>query len=293
MERFDTVREIREYASRRRSEGQSIVFVPTMGALHDGHRACVETAGELGDAVVASIFVNPTQFGPNEDLSRYPRPLGEDLSACERWGVNAVFVPGGEEVYPGEQTVWVEAERLSAPLCGRFRPGHFRGVATVVLKLFNMVQPDTAVFGQKDAQQALIIREMTRQLDLPVIIALSPTVRESDGLAMSSRNAYLSARDRSQAAGIYRALCHGKELLAGGQRDPRTVSAGIRGRLESEGIENIEYAELVSARDLTVPGRAEGRVLLAVAARLGKTRLIDNLCLEVREDGGVEETLLF
>jgi pantoate--beta-alanine ligase len=293
MERFDTVRGIRDYVSRERSRGQSVAFVPTMGALHDGHRSCIEVAGEIGDAVVASIFVNPTQFGPGEDISRYPRPLDEDLSMCENWGVDAVFVPEAGEIYPAPQTVWVEVENLSVPLCGRSRPGHFRGVATVVLKLFNIVRPDSAVFGQKDAQQALVIREMTRQLDLPVAITLSPTVRESDGVAMSSRNRYLSATERSLATGIYRSLQHGRETIERGETEPVRVAGDVRRRLEIEGIRDIEYVELLSARDLSLPARAKGKVLIAVAARVGTTRLIDNLCLDVREDGKVDEALLF
>jgi pantoate--beta-alanine ligase len=293
MERFDTVRGIRDYVSRERSRGQSVAFVPTMGALHDGHRACIEVAGEIGDAVVASIFVNPTQFGPGEDLSRYPRPLDEDLSMCENWGVDAVFVPEAGEIYPAPQTVWVEVENLSVPLCGRSRPGHFRGVATVVLKLFNIVRPDSAVFGQKDAQQALVIREMTRQLDLPVAITLSPTVRESDGVAMSSRNRYLSATERSLATGIYRSLQHGRETIERGETEPVRVAGDVRRRLEIEGIRDIEYVELLSAGDLSLPARAKGKVLIAVAVRVGTTRLIDNLCLDVREDGKVDEALLF
>jgi pantoate--beta-alanine ligase len=293
VERLETTAAIREYVRGQRVRGKSIAFVPTMGALHDGHRSCVDVARRMGDVVVVSIFVNPTQFGPREDFSKYPRPLQKDLDACLGWGVDAVFVPDTHEVYPVEQDAWVEVGRFSEPLCGRTRVGHFRGVATVVLKLFNIVQPDTAVFGQKDAQQAVVIREMTRQLDLPVSIALSPTVREPDGLALSSRNAYLSADERARAPWIYRSLCRGKDILESGERNPGKIVDGVRRHLESHGIPDIEYVELVNARDLSIPARAEGRVLLAVAARVGATRLIDNLCFDVREGGGVDEAMLF
>lgn len=293
MERYETIAGMRDYVHRLRAGGRSIAFVPTMGALHEGHRSCVGTARGLGDAVVVSIFVNPTQFGPGEDLSRYPRPLRRDLDLCGEWGVEAVFTPDAREMYPARQDVWVEVERLSEPLCGRSRPGHFRGVATVVLKLFNIVQADAAVFGQKDAQQAVVLREMARQLDVPVAIALSPTVREKDGLALSSRNAYLTAEERARAPGIYRSLCAGRDAVGRGERDSGKVVAEVRRDLESYGIRAVEYVELVDARDLSVPQRVEGKVLLAAAARVGATRLIDNVCLDVRQDGSVEETMLF
>ncbi len=293
MERFEAIGGIRDYVRRQRAVGKSIAFVPTMGALHDGHRSCVDVAGRLSDLVVVSVFVNPTQFGPGEDFSKYPRPLEKDFDICRGWGVDAVFAPETREVYPVEQNVWVEVERFSRPLCGRTRVGHFRGVATVVLKLFNIVQPDTAVFGQKDAQQAVVIREMTKQLDLSVSIALSPTVREADGLAMSSRNAYLSRDERASASWIYRSLRLGKDILGSGERDPEKVVGEVRRHLESHEIRNIEYIELVNAGDLSVPARVEGKVLIAVAARVGTTRLIDNLCLDIRQGGGVEEAMLF
>jgi pantoate--beta-alanine ligase len=264
-----------------------------MGALHEGHRSCVDVAKRLGDLVVVSIFVNPAQFGPKEDFSRYPRPVESDLALCEEWGVDVAFVPDTHEMYPVEQEVWVDVGRFSEPLCGRLRSEHFRGVATVVLKLFHIVQPDSAVFGQKDAQQAVVIHEMVKQLDLPVRVALSPTARESDGLARSSRNSYLSAEDRRRGPWIYRSLLSGKEIVLRGERDPVRVTGEVRRQMEANGIGDIEYVELVDARDLSVPPRVEGRVLLAVAARVGATRLIDNLVLDVGRDGGVEETMLF
>ncbi len=293
VERFDTIAAMRAYARRARSAGKSIGFVPTMGALHEGHRSCVRVAADLCDVVVVSIFVNPTQFGPREDFAKYPRPVAEDLALCDSWGVASVFVPTDREMYPVEQRIWVDVGRFAEPLCGRARPGHFRGVATVVLKLFHIVEPDTAVFGQKDAQQAVVIREMTRELDVPVKIALSPTVRESDGLALSSRNRYLSADERAAAPWIYRSLQRGSEMLARGETDPARVTMGIREHMESHGIRDVEYVELVDPSDLSVPRKSTGRVLIATAARLGATRLIDNVVLDVGADGRVEETVLF
>ena len=293
MDRLETIAEIRQYVRAGRLARKTFAFVPTMGALHQGHGACIAVASGLGDVVIVSIFVNPTQFGPKEDLSKYPRPLEEDLALCETWGVDAVFLPDAAEMYRVEQDVWVEVDRLSKPLCGRTRPGHFRGVATVVLKLLNIVQPDAAVFGQKDAQQAVVIREMVEQLDVPVRLVLSPTAREKDGLAMSSRNAYLSGDERARAPGIYRALLRGKELVSKGERDPSCVTGEIRRQMEANGITEVEYVELVGARDLSTRRRVEGRVLIAAAARVGTTRLIDNVVLDVRENGTIEETMLF
>ena len=293
MERFETIAQIRDHIRRQRTDGKKVAFVPTMGALHDGHRSCVDVAREMSDHVVVSIFVNPTQFGPKEDFSKYPRPVDKDLALCERWGVDAVFIPDAHEIYPAKQEVWVEVGRFSEPLCGRLRVGHFRGVATVVLKLFDIVQPDSAVFGQKDAQQAVVIHEMVKQLDLPVRVALSPTARESDGLARSSRNSYLSAEDRGLAPWIYRSLLRGKEIVTRGERDPVRVTGEVRRHMETHGIGDMEYVELLNAHDLSVPARVGGKVLLAVAARLGATRLIDNIVLDVGDNGRVEETMLF
>jgi len=293
MERIVGIAEVRSFVRAEKAAGKTVAFVPTMGALHEGHGSCVAVAKSLADAVIVSIFVNPTQFGPAEDLSKYPRPLSKDLALCSDWGVGAVFVPEAKEMYPAEQDVWVEAERLSKPLCGRARIGHFRGVATVVLKLLNIVQPDVAVFGQKDAQQAVVIRAMAEQLDVPVRIVLSPTVREPDGLAMSSRNAYLTAEERARAPWIHRALLLGRELAARGERGAARVAAEMRREMEAHGIGEIEYIEIVGARDLSGLRRLEGRVLIAVAARVGKTRLIDNLVLEIKPDGAVEDAMLF
>jgi pantoate--beta-alanine ligase len=293
MERLVKIGDVRRYVRGVKSAGRTVAFVPTMGALHAGHGSCVSVARSTADAVIVSIFVNPAQFGPSEDLSRYPKPLSRDLALCEEWGVDAVFVPDAQEMYPAEQEVWVEAARLSKPLCGRTRTGHFRGVATVVLKLLNIVQPDVAAFGQKDAQQAVVIHKMTEQLNVPVRIVLSPTVREHDGLAMSSRNAYLSAEDREKAPWIRRALLRGKEIVAGGERDASVVAAEIRGVMESHGAGDVEYVEIVAAGDLSPLERIEGKALIAVAARVGTTRLIDNIVIALAPDGAVEDAMLF
>jgi pantoate--beta-alanine ligase len=263
-----------------------------MGALHDGHRACVDMARESGDVLVVSIFVNPAQFGPEEDLQSYPTQFDHDIRCCERWGCDVAFVPGTKEIYKSEQLAWVDVEKLTKPLCGRRRPGHFRGVATVVAKLLNIVEPDIAVFGQKDAQQAVVIREMVRQLDFPVGIALAPTAREEDGLALSSRNAYLSPDERKRAPCIYMSLGVGRDLLASGERNAARVIRGVEDHLKVGGIRDIEYVELRDAGDLSTVEVAEGTILLAVAARLGAARLIDNVVLEVRGDS-VEEIPLF
>jgi pantoate--beta-alanine ligase len=293
MDVFKEIAPLRDHIRRRRA-GRPVVLVPTMGALHDGHRALVDLARSERDAlVVATIFVNPTQFGPREDLDAYPRALERDLSLCRDWGCDLVFTPDERVMYPAPQTAWVVVEGITEDLCGAVRPGHFRGVATVVAKLFHIVLPDAAVFGQKDAQQALVIREMVRRLDMAVEIRLAPTVREEDGLAMSSRNAYLEAAARTQAAAIHRALRAAGDAIASGEREARRVEAAARAVLEDGGIADVEYAELRAAGDLSPLERIEGRVILAVAARVGGARLIDNMVYEVRDDTVTIDTALF
>ncbi|HEX5132013.1 MAG TPA: pantoate--beta-alanine ligase [Candidatus Krumholzibacteria bacterium] len=281
MHVFTEIAPLRRHLAAARA-GRRLAFVPTMGALHAGHGACIAAARAVpGSLTVCSIFVNPTQFGAGEDLDAYPRLLDADLARLEAWQCDAVFTPAPAVMYPEPQTVWVDPGPLAGPLCGPFRPGHFRGVATVVGKLFAIVQPDVAVFGQKDAQQALIVRAMTRQFNLPVDIAAVPTVREPDGLAMSSRNAYLSPPERARAAGVFVALSAARERLEAGERAARTVEAAARATLEARGIRSVEYAELRRADDLSALEHAEGRVILAIAARVGATRLIDNMVFDV------------
>lgn len=255
-------------------------FVPTMGALHQGHMSLVALSKAQAERTIASIFVNPLQFGPNEDLSRYPRPLDKDLALLDAAGVDALFLPSVGDLYPKDASTFVVEEQVSAPLCGAVRPGHFRGVATVVLKLFNIVAPDLAFFGQKDAQQCAVITRMVRDLDVPVEIVRGPTLREADGLAMSSRNIYLSAEDRAAAPAIHHSLVAAKAAFAAGERDAGRLVAIGRAVLASAPRIRVQYWEArhpASLEPLTSVG-PEG-ALLAVAAHLGTTRLIDNLVL--------------
>jgi pantoate--beta-alanine ligase len=291
MKSFATAAEFKRYRVDEKQPGSTLAFVPTMGALHTGHKSCIDIARGEGDLLVVSLFVNPTQFGPSEDFDAYPRPLERDIALLTQWGCDAVFAPSVTEMYERAQSVWVDVEALTGCLCGLNRPGHFRGVATVVTKLFNIVEPDVAVFGQKDAQQALIIRELARQLNMPVSIKLSPIVREADGLAISSRNQYLSGAERPAAAGLYRSLECGRDLLKSGERSRQAVVHSVRRSLTGSGIQDVEYVELLHADDLSAVDPVAGRVLLAVAARIGATRLIDNMVLEVGAE--VRERLLF
>lgn len=291
MKSFNTASGFKSYIASQKRPGVKLSFVPTMGALHLGHKSCIDIARREGDILAVSLFVNPTQFGLGEDFEAYPRPFDRDIELLNLWGCDVVFVPSTEDMYERPQSVWVEVEHLTEPLCGRHRPGHFRGVATVVAKLFNIVEPDVAVFGQKDAQQALVIKELTRQLNWPVTIKLSPIVREKDGLAISSRNSYLTARERSTAAGIYRSLVCGRELLQSGERSRPAIVDSVERSLKGAGIQEVEYVELLSAADLSSIDSITGIVLLAVAVRVGTTRLIDNMVFEVGEK--VRERQLF
>jgi pantoate--beta-alanine ligase len=285
MQTFSQPEPLRRAIAAGRAAGHRIAFVPTMGALHAGHRACIDVARGVENArVVCSIFVNPTQFAPGEDLDRYPRSLDSDLAHLREWGCDIAFVPDTRVMYPVAQNTWVTVDGVTDVMCGPFRPGHFRGVATVVAKLFHMVTPDVAVFGQKDAQQAIVIRRTIEGLALPVEMRLARTVRDADGLAISSRNAYLSASERTHATGIRRALDRAAGRLVAGTRDPRAVEGAARDALRDAGIDRIDYVELRDARDLSALERVEGRVILAIAAWVGPTRLIDNMVFDV--DGG-------
>jgi len=266
-----------------------LALVPTMGALHEGHLSLVRRAAQEGGPVVVSIFVNPTQFGPHEDFDRYPRTLDADLDLLAPLGVAAVFAPTVAEMYAAPDGVRVEPGPRAAPLCGARRAGHFRGVLTVVLKLFNLIRPDAAVFGRKDAQQCLVIEEMVRDLDVPVRLIDAATVRESDGLALSSRNRYLSAAERERARGIPRALAAARRLLAEGERGRAAVEEALA--LHLADLDVVDYAEARRVPDLAAPERLSGRVLLAVAAYAGDTRLIDNLTLDL-DDAAVPEAPL-
>jgi pantoate--beta-alanine ligase len=250
-----------------------------MGALHAGHAALVKAARNGTGFVVVSIFVNPTQFGPNEDYAQYPRTLDADRMICDTAGADLVFAPPVEEMYPGRMVTFVEVTELDRVLCGPSRPGHFRGVCTVVAKLFNLVQPDVAYFGQKDAQQARILQQMVRDLNFPLEIRVEPTVRELDGLAMSSRNRYLSPEDRTAAAGIYRALSAIKARARAGEVDVARLESVLAAELAAIPRARVEYARVLDAETLSARPRLDRPALAAVAVFLGSTRLIDNVYL--------------
>jgi pantoate--beta-alanine ligase len=277
MKIIKTIHEMQEQALAWRREGVKAGFVPTMGALHEGHLSLIDQARRAGAAkVVVSIFVNPTQFGPSEDLDKYPRNFARDEALCAGRGADVIFYPDAAEMYASGHSTWVVEEQLSKPLCGESRPGHFRGVATVVAKLFNIVLPDVAVFGQKDAQQSLVIQRMVRDLNFPLTVVIAPIVRESDGLAMSSRNQYLSSADRAAAPVIYRSLLEIQNLCRNGERNPRFLRQVVSDRITEAGG-RIDYIEIVSREDLRQVEEINGRSLVAVAAFFGKTRLIDNI----------------
>jgi pantoate--beta-alanine ligase len=260
-----------------RRDGRSIGFVPTMGALHAGHGRLIAEARSGCDTVVVSIFVNPLQFDRQDDLDRYPRTLNEDLSLCRTLGADVVFLPEAPELYPAPPACTVDVGRLADHLCGPFRPGHFRGVATVVLKLLNIVQPRRAYFGEKDAQQLAIIRRMVRDFNVPAAIIGVPTVRDDDGLALSSRNRLLSGEERGLAPGLVRALREADRLVRSGQTDPAVVRAGAVAAIPDDPRLRLEYLELVDPEDLQPLGALHGPVLAAGALWVGTTRLIDNI----------------
>lgn len=279
MREFPTIHALRTFLRQRRAEGKQIGFVPTMGALHDGHLRLVDEARRLSDVVVMSIFVNPLQFGPGEDFDHYPRPLERDRALASARGVDALFVPEVGEMYPPGRSTLVVPGPAADRWEGASRPGHFAGVLTVVAKLFLIVQPDVAVFGQKDWQQVVLVRRMVRDLDFPVEIAVLPTVREPDGLARSSRNAYLDEESRRDAAGLSAALRAAVERYRGGVTDPAALEAAARGALEVHPGARAEYIAVVDPVDLAPVSVAADDTIVAVAAQVGATRLIDNVTL--------------
>jgi pantoate--beta-alanine ligase len=284
MKTLRTVSELRALLREERRAGRTIGLVPTMGAFHPGHVSLMERARQETDVVVVSLFVNPTQFGAGEDLAAYPRDEARDAEIAAAAGVEVLFAPPVEEVYPEGFQTSVTVGALAQPLEGAQRPGHFDGVATVVTKLLNMVQPDVAFFGQKDAQQALIVRRVVRDLDIPVRIAVCPTVRETDGLAMSSRNAYLAPAERARAVALRRALDAAEAAVAAGTREAAAVAAAARGAMASYEVEP-EYVALVASDTLAPVERIEGEVLVALAARVGPARLIDNTLITTNGTG--------
>jgi pantoate--beta-alanine ligase len=280
VNRAGTVAELRRALGAARAAGRSVALVPTMGALHEGHLRLIDEARRHADEVVLSLFVNPLQFGPDEDFERYPRDLEADARRAGPRGATLLFAPGPEEVYPaGGVDVRVHAPDMSEVLCGRFRPGHFEGVLTVVAKLFNMVRPDLAVFGQKDLQQALLVRRMVRDLNFPIEISVAPIVRENDGLALSSRNAYLSADERAAARSLHRALRAAQAAFEQGRDAPASIADAARAILAAEPGVEPQYVEVVDPESLREPERAVPGHAVALAAFVGRTRLIDNVIL--------------
>jgi pantoate--beta-alanine ligase len=282
MERITSAAEMTSVSKQARRAGRGVGFVPTMGALHAGHFSLVRAARSQSDVVVASIFVNPKQFGPNEDFAKYPRSLESDAKMLAAEKTDVLFCPSVEEMYPAGATAWVEVEGISDKLDGRSRPGHFRGVTTVVAKLFNIVLPDLAFFGQKDAAQAAIIRKMVRDLNFDVQIVVCPIVRESDGLAMSSRNAYLTAPERRWATVLYRSLQRVQALAADGERDAGRLASAGKQVISEEPAACLDYFEVISPDTLDPVADVSQGALVAVAAYVGSTRLIDNILLEPR-----------
>ncbi|MCZ7558604.1 MAG: pantoate--beta-alanine ligase [Bacteroidia bacterium] len=281
---IDSIPQMQRTADELRINGKRIGFVPTMGALHQGHLDLIRTAAQTCDTVVVSVFVNPSQFGKGEDLSRYPRNLERDQGLAADAGCDILFVPDADAIYPEGFCTWVQVEGLGGLLEGAFRPTHFRGVTTVVTALFNIVKPHLAVFGQKDAQQALIIRRMVRDLHMDIELHIAPTRRESDGLAMSSRNTYLSDSERERALALSRALTLAEAAFRGGERDARILRESVQNELRSGGVDTVDYVALVDAENLEELEWIEQRAaLLAIAARVGTTRLIDNTILKVTE----------
>ncbi|MGE5403640.1 MAG: pantoate--beta-alanine ligase [Candidatus Saccharibacteria bacterium] len=273
--------EMQEWSRARRLEGKKIGVVPTMGYLHEGHLSLVKQAKELCDCLVVTIFVNPTQFGVGEDFESYPRDLTRDLELVQREGVDVVFAPAVQDMYPVGYGTFVETSGLDDKLCGKSRPGHFRGVTTVVSKLFNICLPDVAVFGQKDAQQVMIIEKMVRDLNFPVRIIRGATVREEDGLAKSSRNTYLTPEQRQTATILYKSLLLAQKMINEGNHDPVNVKGAMIELLSQEPAVKIDYVEILDGRDLSEIVEIQDLVLIALAAKVGSTRLIDNLLVEV------------
>lgn len=280
MKLIKTIDEMRSFRYAGRKSGKRLGLVPTMGALHQGHLSLVRAAREKSDVVAVSIFVNPTQFGPNEDFAKYPRNLEKDSEMLEREQVDVIFAPSVDDMYPAGPVTWVTVEGMSDRLCGNSRPGHFRGVTTVVSKLFHIIEPDFAFFGQKDAAQVAIIRRMVRDLNMPVSIEVCPIIRESDGLALSSRNAYLNPEERKMSLVLNRSLQHAQTLFKNGERDSAKLISTGKGKFGNEPSVRLDYFEVVDPDSLEPVKLISTRALIAVAAIIGNTRLIDNIIVD-------------
>ena len=284
MKIIDTINEMREFVYEARCGGKCVGLVPTMGFFHEGHLSLMRRAKEDNDVCVVSLFVNPTQFGPREDFRRYPKDLDRDAELAEGVGVDVIFSPSVEEMYTDGYQTYVKVERVSAGMCGASRPDHFPGVASVVLKLFNIVQPDRAYFGEKDFQQLCVIRRMVRDLNVPVEVVGMPIVREADGLAMSSRNSYLGEEERKAALVLCRSLSYARERLQGGMTNVDSLKDALAGFVRREPLVDIDYIEVVDPETLECVGEICDNVLVALAVLIGGTRLIDNAVINLRGD---------
>jgi len=281
MKVITEIAEMQRESDHLRSQGKKIGFVPTMGYLHEGHLSLVREARKHCDVVVMSIFVNPTQFGPNEDFEDYPRNFNRDAGLAKSAGCDIVFYPDAKAVYPDPYLTYVEVEKITRVLCGVSRPTHFRGVTTVVAKLFNMVKPHFAVFGQKDAQQAIVIKRLVKDLNFDIEIIVAPIIREKDGLAMSSRNTYLSPEHRAQAVILYQSLMAAKKMIDAGERHATVIRNRMKEMIEQQPDVIIDYIEIVDTTNLDYQTVLNGEVLIALAVKVGKSRLIDNIIIRV------------
>jgi pantoate--beta-alanine ligase len=280
MEIIATVKEMQRRSEQLCREGKKIAFVPTMGYLHKGHLSLMHEGRKQGNVLVISIFVNPTQFGPGEDYNRYPRDMKRDLALVQGAGVDICFTPSAQEMYTDGFQTSVEVERVTQNLCGISRPSHFRGVTTVVAKMFNIVKPHLAIFGEKDYQQLIAIKQMAKDLNMDIEVIGIPTIRESDGLAMSSRNTYLNPKQRKEATSLYRALCKGEELFRQGERSTAVILNHVRGIIQESKSVTIDYAKICDPHTLEDIEEIKGEAIIALAVKIGKTRLIDNIILK-------------
>ena len=278
-----SIEQLRKIIANYRREKKTIGFVPTMGYFHEGHLSLMHQAKKQNDICVVSIYVNPAQFGPKEDFKRYPRDIQRDSSMLKKENIDILFIPSDNAIYPECYLTYIDVEEISKPLCGHFRPGHFRGVATIVAKLLNIVSPDVMYLGQKDAQQVSVLKTMVEDLNFPVEVKVVATLRESNGLAMSSRNKYLSESDRQDASVLYRSLLKVKELIKAGERSPTKITAFIRSMIQKQSSGKIQYVQCVDAKSLQALEVLKGNVLIALAVFFGKTRLIDNVIIPIHD----------
>jgi len=282
MQLIEKIEEMKSYRKRIKNKGKSIGFVPTLGYLHEGHISLIKRARENCDEVVVSIFVNPLQFGPKEDYQRYPRNLSRDAGICQKEGVDVIFAPSPKEMYPKGYSTFIDMQgNLTQVLEGKFRPGHFKGVTTVLIKLFNIVSPDLSFFGEKDYQQALIVKKMVKDLNLDTKIVLSPTVREKDGLALSSRNSYFTPKEREAALVLYRSLVKAKQVIEKGEKNPERVISLMRDLISKEPLAKIDYIDLVDPLTFERVSQIKGDILAVLAVKIGKVRLIDNMSISL------------